>query len=508
LVDDVSGYFALEVQGPKAETHLAQLKGNPAQLSQYTGKVNFSGTDAYEYTLEIVDGGDAGGSPPPRFRVSLDGGKTWLKDDDGKDLLYEIPANDPRTPNETMIIQVKNLKISFEDKDNGNINFNAGDRFVITPKSGVYFVAPTKGSTEGLPRWENYPYTGPQNITPQTYFDGTENELRITGGSLAAYFNIRDNICGGYLDRLDAVAHSMIWEVNLLHSQGTGLEKLQYLLADNPAAYTNVPLGIAHSGLAYFDRLTEGNLTFHIFDEFTGDYVGGGNPLVFPPDPVTGSTNFDPLRHTLEDVRDALNNYTVIDETTGATIGPVFQADIISGRLQITLAQPGYTFATGSDSTGLLAALGLNAFFTGSRAGDIAVSAELRNDPKRVAAGKVDGAFEVNVGDNDTAKAIAALLTKKVYISTMWQKTTNQSLNEYYNSFVAKVGADTLTSKTNAAYSKALNDDLEMRQSAVAGVNLDEEMTNLIRFQHSYTAAAKLITTADQMMQTILGLKQ
>ena len=112
------------------------------------------------------------------------------------------------------------------------------------------------------------------------------------------------------------------------------------------------------------------------------------------------------------------------------------------------------------------------------------------------------------MGDNDTAKAIAALMTKKVYISTMWQKTTNQSLNEYYNSFVAKVGADTLASKTNASYSKALNDALEVRQAAVAGVNLDEEMTNLIRFQHSYTAAAKLITTADQMLQTILGLKQ
>ena len=506
LVDDVTGYFALEVQGPKAETHLAQLASNPAQLSEYTGKVNFSGTDAYEYTLEIVNGGDAGGTPPPSFRVSLDGGKTWLKDDDGKDLLYTIPANDPRTPNETMAIQVKNLKISFEDLTGGNTRFNVGDRFVITPKSGVYFVAPTKGSTEGLPKWENAPYTGPLNITPQAYFDGTENGLRITGGSLAAYFNIRDNICGGYLDRLDAVTHSMIWEVNNLHSQGTGLEKLQYLIADNPVANITEPLGIAHSGLDYFDRLTAGNLTFHIFNSLTGDYLGGGEQLSFLPDPVTGATNFDPTRHTLADVVNALNTFTVTDST--GVIHTPFAASIVSGKLQIMTTNDGYTFATGSDSTGLLAALGLNAFFTGSRAEDIAVNAEVRNDPKRLAAGKVDGAFEANVGDNDTAKAIAALLTKKVYISTMWQKTTNQSLNEYYNSLVAKVGADTLASKSNAAYSKALNDDLEERHAAVAGVNLDEEMTNLIRFQHSYTAAAKLITTADQMMQTILGLKQ
>ena len=60
----------------------------------------------------------------------------------------------------------------------------------------------------------------------------------------------------------------------------------------------------------------------------------------------------------------------------------------------------------------------------------------------------------------------------------------------------------------NEQYNTALADDLDTRASAISGVNLDEEMTNLIRYQHSYTAAAKLITTADQMLETILGLKQ
>ncbi len=49
---------------------------------------------------------------------------------------------------------------------------------------------------------------------------------------------------------------------------------------------------------------------------------------------------------------------------------------------------------------------------------------------------------------------------------------------------------------------------MNARQDAVAGVNLDEEMTSLVKYQHSYKAAAKLITTADEMFQTLLGLKQ
>ena len=44
--------------------------------------------------------------------------------------------------------------------------------------------------------------------------------------------------------------------------------------------------------------------------------------------------------------------------------------------------------------------------------------------------------------------------------------------------------------------------------ASVSGVNLDEELANLIKYQSSYTAAAKLITTADQMLETLLGLKQ
>lgn len=70
------------------------------------------------------------------------------------------------------------------------------------------------------------------------------------------------------------------------------------------------------------------------------------------------------------------------------------------------------------------------------------------------------------------------------------------------------MGSDRRLSKTNSEYHSALTNDLAERTASVSGVNMDEEMSNLIKFQHSYTAAAKLITTADQMLQTLLGLKQ
>jgi flagellar hook-associated protein 1 FlgK len=49
---------------------------------------------------------------------------------------------------------------------------------------------------------------------------------------------------------------------------------------------------------------------------------------------------------------------------------------------------------------------------------------------------------------------------------------------------------------------------IELEYFSTSKVSLDEEMTNLIKYQTSYGAAAKIITTIDQMMQTLLGIKQ
>jgi flagellar hook-associated protein 1 FlgK len=72
--------------------------------------------------------------------------------------------------------------------------------------------------------------------------------------------------------------------------------------------------------------------------------------------------------------------------------------------------------------------------------------------------------------------------------------------------------ATNVGSVTNAAIFK--NDSLkaqfnavELEYQSVSKVSIDEEMTNLIKYQTSYGAAAKIITTIDQMMQTLLGIK-
>ena len=473
LVDGIVTY-ELEVMGPRAENHLKSG-------STYAGNINFTGNDSHEYTVEIVRGGDAGGDEPPQFRVSLDGGKTWLRGDDGQELRFDITNSGKTDENGNPItdeVLVKDLKISFSSVE----NFHAGDQFDIIPKDGLYWIEPSRG---------------PQNITPQIGFDGQDNKNRVTGGKLAAYYNIRDDNCGRYIDELNAVSSSLIWEVNRIHSQGAGLSKLTYAQGQQRVEDTKQALGSPQAILPFSDKLQAGNVNFHFYDSVTGDHLDS-TMLDFG-----GGANFDPSVHSLEDVRDAINNMTLEDGRQPLV------ASIQDGKLLIeTAAGSNIEFAMGADSSGLMAALGINTFFSGSTASDIAVNTQVHSNTHLIASGQVNGQFQTNVGDNITATAIGKLIDKPVTISTLWTTVDNQSISQYYANLVTTVGADRRLSKTNTEYHTALTEDLSERVESVTGVNMDEEMSNLIKFQHSYTAAAKLITTADQMLQTLLGLKQ
>ena len=468
--------FDLQVLGPRAEERLTAN-------SSYAGSVQFDGTDSHEYTLEIVNGGAVGDTPPPSFRVSLDGGKTWLRDEDGNELRYTITDNDGDGQVDPVL--VKELNISFSETS----GFSAGDKFDIVPKTGLYWIEPTRG---------------PQNITPQTYLDGTENGNRATGGTLTAYFSVRDDNCGRYLDELDAVASSLIWEVNRIHSQGTGNSLLDYAQGQQQVQSATQALGSAQAILPDADRLQSGNVNIHFYDKTTGDYLTSGM-LDFDA-AADGVQNFDPSVHTLEDVANAINTSFPDPSNAGQNL---LKASIQDGRLLLeTNDASNVQFAMGTDSSGLMAALGINVFFTGSSASDLAVNSQLHSNVNYIAAGQVNGDYQANAGDNVTATAIAKLTDSTVTISKVWKTVSNQTISQYYANLVTTVGSDTRLTQTNAEYHTALTSDLEDQVSSVTGVNLDEEMANLIKYQHSYTAAAKLITTADQMLQTLLGLKE
>ena len=71
---------------------------------------------------------------------------------------------------------------------------------------------------------------------------------------------------------------------------------------------------------------------------------------------------------------------------------------------------------------------------------------------------------------------------------------------------ISKVGADTqYVTNQSESYSTLLT-SLNNQKASYSGVSLDEEMTNVIQYQRSYEACAKVVATANQMLQTLIGM--
>jgi flagellar hook-associated protein 1 len=135
-------------------------------------------------------------------------------------------------------------------------------------------------------------------------------------------------------------------------------------------------------------------------------------------------------------------------------------------------------------------------FFSGTGAVNMAVNSAIEANSDLVAAA---GAGEGLPGGNSTAVAIADLQNG----ATMPGGST---FDAYYNSLAGEVGADVQAANFNQSHQASMVDNLKQYRQEVSGVSLDEEMVNLIQYQQAYSAAAKLITTADEMVNTLLAM--
>jgi len=170
----------------------------------------------------------------------------------------------------------------------------------------------------------------------------------------------------------------------------------------------------------------------------------------------------------------------------------------------------GYTFAIVdnlptddySSGTNFAGALGLGRFLDGDDASNIDLNFELRDNPTKISAG-----YAGTAGDNRVALNMVQQQFES-YDFYVGDQTYDATMYGMFDITATYVGTETNSAITrNETVSTQFN-ATQMEYYSVSRVSIDEEMTNLIKYQTSYGAAAKVITTIDQMMQTLLGIKQ
>lgn len=156
-----------------------------------------------------------------------------------------------------------------------------------------------------------------------------------------------------------------------------------------------------------------------------------------------------------------------------------------------TLHQGGY------DLTGNLGGV----FFSGTSAGDIAVDAAILASTDKIAAGSEAPVAGVPVvGSGDNALKLAQLKQTAV---TMGGFTG--TIDDFYRAQIGKIGVDSEEAARMVDNQDLLVQQLDQRRQSVSGVSLDEEMTNMLQFQHAYNAAAKVLNSFDEMLNVIIN---
>ena len=297
----------------------------------------------------------------------------------------------------------------------------------------------------------------------------------FSGGKLTALIQTRDEVIPRYQQELDQLAQDLIIAVNDQHSQGVGLElfsqtKGTYQVSDPAVAMSaSLPLG---------DQIVNGTLQISVDRD--------GEPLVMDTIAIDPSLS-------LNDLVASINTHPVLST--------YLTASVEDNSLKIVTNLASDTFGFAGDDSHVLTALGVNTYFTGDKAYTLGVNAWVLNDPDLVAAGQIDATGAHAVGDNRNALALADLEDAPVGPDSL-------TLGETYERLVMSLGLEAQEAGNQETFYQGLVEQLTQMRDAVSGVSLDEEMTNLVKFQRAYQAAARLVTVADELYQTLLSLKR
>lgn len=378
--------------------------------------------------------------------------------------------NDLRDRRDQLLVELSQLiEVNTVEQPNGSVDVFVGSTPIVLAgeSRGVYFDQETRD--------------GELVVTVRVRAD--DEKLRITSGRIGGLLELRDGSVKQTADELDRLASGLIFEVNRLHSSGRASSPLRDILgaqrvplADQTLAF-NDPANATLAALPFGP--VNGSFTVVVRD---GSGVEVRSVIEVDLDGIdaTGAQGFGDDT-SLDDLRAMLNAIPNLN----AEITP-------AGQLRV-FTDAGFDVNFENDTSGILATLGMNTYFVGTDAGDIAVRSDLVAEPLLLVGGLSDGT-------NETALAIATLRERPV------ASLGGLTLEDAWLKTVERVGVETAGAKTRANATRLVRENLEAQRAGISGVSADEETLNLIQFQRQYQAAARFINIVDEMLQTLLSI--
>lgn len=349
----------------------------------------------------------------------------------------------------------------------------------------------------------------------------TREDASVSGGTLGALIELRDVDVRNEIQSLNTMTMNFSDLVNDVHRNAYGANNV-----------TGLDFFTQHSFVenvnGNFDRNGDGVLDHSYIFRFTGtttlnpqEQIGFEGVMTFsgpsgnvqvPYHPTdTVETVINRINDSNGEVKAYLdrNNNLVLKGTTAQNVeNPDFVIRHVedsgffltgySGILAASGADGAYDFAR-ADAVDSLAGAQFAVSPVLNPAGYIEVNGVIKNDVKSVAAAFRDDSGNVNAGDGRAAVEIASIRNTKVMIGH------ERTLDDYFADSVTNVGLKGEQAENNLKSHMAIMNDLRAMRDSISGVNIDEELSDIIKFQHGYNAAAKFVTIWDSLIDTVIN---
>ncbi len=132
----------------------------------------------------------------------------------------------------------------------------------------------------------------------------------------------------------------------------------------------------------------------------------------------------------------------------------------------------------------------------------VSVNQEVKANPATIAASSTNSA----VSNGDIAITISDLKNETLSFNVANSNVNAEaSVSDFYGMLISKIGAKSQASERSVESHQAVLKSIDQNRMSISGVSLDEEMSNLIQFQHAYNAAARYVSTTDELLDVIIN---
>ena len=355
------------------------------------------------------------------------------------------------------------------------------------------------------------------------HWQGESRSVFFRGGKLAALVELRDVDTRGEIQKLDLVTVNFIDLVNEIHRKG-------YSLSGRSGLDFFVEYPFINNISGNYDRNGDGEYDSSYIFRISGnnqlklkEQIGLRGTLTLPGAIDNIAVEYYPT-DTVEDLISRINlsgaevaarlnqngQLSIKGLPAGDPAYPDFVLRYLEDSGQFLAGYAGILRNSGTDGAfdwqqadAVIALRGGDLEFAvaplAHPAGWIEVNPALLKDPGAIAAASNSGRGAGGHGDGSAALAIATLRTDKVMIGNA------SGFDEFFAASVTEIGLKGEEASRALETEKLVIKNLKDMRESISGVNIDEELTNMIKFQHGYSAGARFITEIDRMLDIIIN---